>query len=135
MRLRLIAVLVLLSSLLFQFDDRTHLSLNAAYAQAANTLSLSWDPPTMWDDGTALLEQDLDFYTLSCDGQPVAQIDSIIGTYNYNLDLAPFGFGSHSCTMTVTAIPQVGGLESDPSNPVGFTIAAKKPGAPSLRSP
>lgn len=131
---KLLTVLILLAGLTLEFDvsDKTRIGLSIAHAQVPNTLPLSWVPPQFYTDGTPLLEQDLDFYTLYCDGGQTDVIDSIIGTYSYDLDLTQFQSGDHACALSVTSLL---GEESVQSNSVNFTIGARTPGAPSLTSP
>lgn len=105
-----ILALGLLSTLVFSFDR-----------------TVSWEPPVLWENGDPLLEQDLDFYTLYCNGQPFITIDNIIGQRTAVVDFAPLGEGTHVCHLTVTAL---NGMESGPSNTSNFTVGPRIPGAP-----
>lgn len=87
---------------------------------------ISWVPPTFYTNGEPLLEQDLDFYTVYCDGAQLVVIDSIIGTVTATVDL-PSSEGTHVCHMTVTTLT---GVESDPSNELVFTNQLRAPAAP-----
>ena len=88
---------------------------------------VSWLPPTMYTDGSALLEQDLDFYTLRCNGATIATIDSVIGTNTWTAPDGTFTPGDWSCTLSVTS---VAGVESAESNPYVFTVGPLVPMAP-----
>lgn len=98
-------------------------------------LTLSWDrtvewtPPVEYENGDVLLEQDLDFYSLYCNGSttPLVTIDSVIGTRTEIVDFSPLGEGTHTCHLTVTAL---NGEESGPSNDANFTVGPRTPGAP-----
>lgn len=111
---RLIAIiaLVLLASLVFSYDK-----------------TVTWQPPTQWTDGHELLEQDLDFYSLYCNGnpEPFVVIDNVIGNRSAVVDFTPLGTGTHVCHLTVTAL---NGEESDPSNEGNFIVGPRIPGAP-----
>ena len=106
---RLVALL-LLSTLVFAIDR-----------------TISWTPPAFNTDGSVLLEQDLDFYTVYCDGVPLVSIDVIIGTHSAVISLDALTEGSHACVLTVTAL---NGQESAPSNTVNFTIGPRVPMPP-----
>lgn len=88
--------------------------------------TITYIPPTFYTNGTPLLEQDLDFYTLYCDGMQLTTIDSIIGTWVATIDF-PEQPGGHDCYLTVTTLA---GIESDPSNHYVFTSAHPIPMAP-----
>jgi len=91
--------------------------------------SISFVPPTEWENGDELLEQDLDFYSMYCNGaaEPFVILDSIIGTHSRVVDFAPLGEGTHVCHLTVTAL---NGEESGPSNTENFTVGPRTPGSP-----
>jgi hypothetical protein len=108
--LRLGAVILLLSGLVFGVDQ-----------------SVTWVPPDAYENGDPLLEQDLDFYTLYCNGQPYSTIDNVIGQNTALIDFGPLGEGTHECYLTVTAL---NGMESAPSNTANFTVGPRTPGAP-----
>lgn len=91
--------------------------------------NISWTPPISYENGDALLEQDLDFYTLYCNGAPFVTIDSIIGTRSATVDMTALGEGTHSCALRVTAL---NGMESGDSNIVNFTIGPRVPNPPTL---
>ena len=123
---RAIIAIILLGSLSVEWHD-PGFRITAAYAQANGDLTISWTPPTQYTDNAPLLEQDLDFYTFSCDGQPVATIDSVIGTRTATVATSSLSTGDHVCTLSVTTVL---GAESGPSNPVNFTIGPRVPMAP-----
>jgi len=87
---------------------------------------VSWTPPTQYEDGSILLEQDLDYYTLYCDDEAVTTIDSIIGTRTALLDM-PEAPGTHECWLTVTSLA---GEESAPSNVLSFMNQYPAPNPP-----
>jgi len=124
--LKILIASVLLASLTIDWSQDEGWGLS--YVQAADgQLHFSWSPPTQYTDGAPLLEQDLDFYTLKCDGVEIADIDNIIGTYSYSVPETGFASGDHSCVLTVTTLQ---GAESGDSNAVNFTIGPRVPMAP-----
>jgi hypothetical protein len=93
-------------------------------AQAA-TLTLTWTPPTEYEDGTPLFEQDLDYYTVHINGQPVANLAVVVGTWTADIVItAP---GTHDVNMTVT---DLNGETSVFSNTQVFTVGPRTPKAP-----
>lgn len=125
--IRFAVALFLLGTLTFDYD--AGFKLKAAYAQAAGALTISWTPPTQYTDNAPLLEQDLDYYTFSCNGTELKQIDSVIGTRSDVINLTALPTGSYTCHLTVTTNA---GSESGPSNTVNFTIGPRVPMAPGL---
>lgn len=127
--------LLLLSSLIVQYDvNDGQLKLSSAYAQVGGILTINWEPPTQYTDNTALLEQDLDFYTFYCNGAEVKQFDSVIGTRSNAVDISALPPGDYACDLTVTALPDTEplGKESAPStSKINFTIGDRVPGSPS----
>jgi hypothetical protein len=124
-RLRLLAVMLLLGGLTFDYERGFYIT--AAYAQAGGTLTISWSPPTEYTDGFPLLEQDMDFYTFSCNGSQLKVIDLVVGTYSDIVDVSGLSSGSYTCHLTITSLEAV---ESGPSNTINFTINARTPGSP-----
>jgi len=125
--LKALAALLLLGSLSIQYDDGGF-SLTAAQAQVqGSTLTISWSPPSQYTDGFPLLEQEMDFYTFSCGGTMVKQIDLVIGTWTDDVDVSAMPSGTHTCHLTITSLEAV---ESGPSNTINFTIGARTPGNP-----
>lgn len=98
-------------------------SLTLAYEK-----DISYTPPTLWTNGNVLLEQDLDYYTLYCDGVEWEVLDSIIGTWTRTVNL-PDADGDHTCYLTVTAM---NGQESAASNNHVFTNQLRVPSPPSV---
>lgn len=129
--MKLLIAAALVGSITLQFD-RGGFMLTAAYAQSGAALTIMWSPPTQYEGGTPLDEQDLDFYTLYCNNAEVKQIDSVIGTTSDVVDLTGFITGNYACNLTVTAIPIPPnvGAESGPSNDINFTIGPRVPMAP-----
>lgn len=101
--------LVLLASITFATDN-----------------TIRWVPPVFYTNGVPLLEQDLDFYTLYCDGSVLQVIDSVIGTRTEQVHL-PKTEGNHICYLTVTTLV---GVESAPSNDYSFSNLPLIPAAP-----
>ena len=89
--------------------------------------NVSYIPPDANTDGTLLLEQELDFYTLYCEGAAIGTIDSIIGQRTVLYDFGALASGDHSCNLTVT---NLAGVESAFSNTAVFTIGPRTPNAP-----
>lgn len=123
-------LLILIGSLTLDFDHG--LQIKAAYAQADNILTISWTPPTQYEDNTPLLMQDMDFYTFSCDGTQLAVIDNIIGVTTAGIDMSAMEPGNYTCHLTITALAVVNpvGAESGPSNTINFTMGDRVPGSP-----
>jgi hypothetical protein len=109
-----------------KFFIRTMALVGLASITLAWDANISWTPPTFYVDGTPLLEQDLDFYTLYCDGTAIQQIDSIIGTPTA-LATFPDTIGTHTCHLTVTTL---NGMESEASNTYVFTRTSPVPNPP-----
>jgi hypothetical protein len=94
----------------------------------ASTIQLSWTPPTEYEDGTPLLEQDLDFYTVYINGTPATNLDVIVGTWSAEIVFTVPG--SHQVALTVT---DLNGQESQLSNTQVFTVGPRTPKAPTLQ--
>lgn len=90
--------------------------------------NISYQPPTGYTDGSALLEQDLDFYSWYCNDPvtPLVSFPSIIGTRVAIVPL-PTSEGTHTCWLTVTAFNE---QESGASNTINFTIGPRTPNPP-----
>lgn len=114
-------LLILIASITIQVD-----------AQSTTTpcdisCELSWTPPTEYEDGSALLEQELDFYSVYCDGNHIMDFDSIIGTWTIEFS---FGVpGTYDCGLTTTALNE---QESSLSNTKLFTKGPRVPKPPTL---
>lgn len=91
----------------------------------ADDFTISWLPPTQYTDGTPLLEQELDFYTLYINGTGVVNLDVILGTWTADITITEPG--THVLALTVTAN---NGVESALSTPVNFTVGPRTPMAP-----
>ena len=96
-------------------------SITFAYVE-----TIRWTPPAFYTNGNVLLEQELDFYTFYCDGQQVEILDSIIGTWQRDVEF-PDTAGQHECWLTATTLL---GVESGPSNTKVFTNDPRIPMAP-----
>lgn len=95
----------------------------------ADTFILSWTPPAENEDGTPLLEQELDFYTVYVDSMPVVNLDVIIGTWTAQIIITKPG--TWPVYMTVTNLH---GKESRPSNQLLFTVGSPIPGPVVIRT-
>ena len=84
-----------------------------------------WQPPTAFEDGTPLLEGDLNYYTLYVDGTELVSFDAIVGTWCYVITITESG--TYVAAMTVTLI---NGQTSAKSNQATFSIGPRTPGAP-----
>ncbi len=85
----------------------------------------SWTPPSQFNDTSKLdPATDLEGYRLKCTG--AKPIDSVLpnNVITWTAPVGMFGAGDYNCVMSSIAI---GGAESSDSNPVNFTINAKKP--------
>ncbi len=85
----------------------------------------SWTPPSQFNDTSALdPATDLEGYRLKCTG--AKPIDSVLpnNVITWTAPVGMFRAGDYNCVMSSVAI---GGAESSDSNPVNFTINAKKP--------
>jgi hypothetical protein len=109
-------------------------SLTVQYSPAQTTsvpcdlgCSISWTPPTEYEDGAPLLEQELDYYTLYCNDIYLLDLDVIIGTWTADITFgAP---GTYVCALTVTSLK---GGESQPSNERVFLKGERVPLPPTL---
>lgn len=93
----------------------------------ADTLTITWLPPTQYTDNSTLLEQDLDHYTLYVDGVSTIFYDSVPGSYSQLHTIVPAG--TYELTLTVTTLE---GVESGPSNVKVFTVGSRTPKPPIL---
>ena len=105
----------------------TVILLLASLTVQADTFTVSWLPPTQYEDNSALLEQDLDYYTLYVDGISTIFYDSIPGSYSQLHTIVPAG--TYSLTLTVTTLE---GVESGHSNAKAFTVGPRTPQPPVL---
>lgn len=92
----------------------------------ADDFQICWTPPTQFVNGDALLEQDLDFYTLYINGQEIMSFDSIVGTWC--VTYTTHTEGTYEAQLTVT---HINGMTSDLSTPRSFTLGPRQPKAPS----
>ena len=102
-------------------------ALMASITVDASTFTIHWSPPTQYEDGTSLLEQDLDYYSFYCDGNHVVDLDSIMG--QWTADITFTVPGTYTCGLTVT---DTGGQESALSNTKSFTKGPRVPRPPTL---
>jgi hypothetical protein len=101
------------------------LLLVAAMPVWADELLVEWTPPTQYTDGTPLLEQDLDYYTLHMNGAELLTLDAIVGTWSVVITVTEPG--THEFRLTVT---DLNGQTSDMSNTATFTVGPRTPGVP-----
>ena len=87
-----------------------------AFPVAAADLAVTWEAPTMREDGTPLDASEIANYTLNCGGDPIT-IPAGVSEYRVpGSDIFP-RYGPHDCYMTTV---DINGLESKPSEP--FTV-------------
>lgn len=91
----------------------------------ADDFNICWQPPTQFENGDPLLEQDLDFYTLYINDQNVMSFDTIVGTWC--VIYTTHTEGTYFVKMTVT---HVNGQTSGFSNETSFTLGPRRPMAP-----
>lgn len=91
----------------------------------ADDFQICWQPPTQFENGDPLLEQDLDFYTLYINDQNVMSFDVIVGTWC--VVYTTHTEGTYFTKMTVT---HVNGQTSGFSNETSFTLGPRRPMAP-----
>lgn len=87
---------------------------------------ISWTPPTSYTNDAPLLEQELDYYTLFCDGTELVQLDSVVGTWTATIEF-PDVPATYTCWLTTTTLL---GVESAASNSNVFTYLPPTPMAP-----
>ena len=90
----------------------------------------TWTPPTERIDATPLPDSEIDSYKIYCDGDANAiwtQTNQPGPDEQWQAPDGTFALGSHSCHATTI---DTGGLESDPSNTVNFTVSPERPKAP-----
>lgn len=87
----------------------------------------TWIPPTEREDATPLPESEIASYNIYCDGDPApvfTQSHIPSGNQTWQSHRTDFALGVHSCHATTV---DTGGLESDPSNIVNFTVTPERP--------
>lgn len=104
------AALFLLATLTFAFDG-----------------NFQWQRPTAYTDGAPLLDQDIDFYSLYCNGTHMGDIENIGMTESWQAPVGFFAPGTYECHLTVT---DINGQESEASNSVNFTVGPRVPNPP-----
>jgi hypothetical protein len=100
-------------------------SLLASAQSFADSFDICWTPPTQFVNGDALLEQDLDYYTLYMNDAEVMSFDVIVGTWC--VEYITHVEGTYTAELTVT---HMNGQTSDRSNQSVFTLGPRKPKAP-----
>lgn len=89
----------------------------------ADDWQVCWQPPTAYENGTQLFEQEIDSYTLYIDDAELLTFDAIIGTWCYIITInTP---GTYVADMTVTT---ENGMTSVRSNQATFTLGPLTPG-------
>lgn len=99
------------------------LVLMASITVQADTFTISWTPPTHRVDGTPLAESELAKYSFYCDDTLLTDFQVIPGIWE--MDITITQYGAFVCGLTVW---DLGGLESDMSNTLTFTVGPKAPG-------
>lgn len=92
---------------------------------AVGEKTFTWTPPTQYEDGTALPQEEIASYILSCDnGWTVTVPNEPLLTDRYEAPVGTFSPGTYECVgYTVTTA----GVQSRASNPTNFTV---EPGVP-----
>ncbi len=122
---QLFVAVILLGSLTVQFAPAQSQTIACDLG-----CTISWTPPTEYEDGAQLLEQELDFYSWYCDANHIMDFDVIIGTWTVDLTFgAP---GTYMCSLTVTSLE---GEESGFSNELVFLKGPRTPRPPVLNVP
>lgn len=89
----------------------------------AEDWQVCWQPPTTYENGTPLLEQEITAYTLYIDDTELLTFNAIIGTWCYIITInTP---GTYVAEMTVTT---ENGQTSVRSNQATFTLGPLTPG-------
>lgn len=88
-------------------------------ALAAQTVTFSWTPPTQYEDGTPLPNDEIASYSLYCNGSLLTNFPNADGTNSYETSVGELPAGQYSCYATATA---TNGIESIPSNTVNIVI-------------
>lgn len=99
---------------------------------AATPKTFTWIPPSQYEDGEPLPNNEIESYNIYCDGAEVAiwnQPNEPVGTDTWTAPNDQFALGIHVCTATAVA---TNGEESVRSNAVNFTVVAPRPKAPAL---
>ncbi len=91
----------------------------------AKDWQVCWQPPTQFENGDPLLEQDLAYYTLYVNDAELVSFDVIVGTWCYIITINTEG--TYIADMTVT---HTNGATSARSNQAVFTLGPRTPGAP-----
>jgi hypothetical protein len=100
--------LLLVGPLVFAFEPKT----------------FQWTPPTEYEDGSALVNSDIDEYRIYCNEQLIAVVENVNNTNSWTS--GNFSPGSYSCNATAV----VGTEESSPSNTITFFVSPPIPKAP-----
>jgi hypothetical protein len=109
---KLLLALLLLSPLVFAVGEKT----------------FTFVPPTQYEDGTPLLQDQIASYDIECDGALLVNLPNVPqNTDTYQAAPGTFATGTHTCqAFTIT----VEGARSGPSNTVNFTVDPGIPGPP-----
>lgn len=98
------------------------LTLDVASQSLPTSAIIRWTPPTEYEDGSALFEQDINHYVLYCNGSVLRNVPSIIGTYSTTVTTAELGSGTSVCGMSTVTVESGVEIESILSNEVSFSL-------------
>lgn len=110
--LLMLAVVVIYSPLVFAVGEKT----------------FTFTPPTEYEDGSSLSQDEIASYDIECDGDLLVNLPNVpLNTDMYFAPPGTFAEGDHACNaFTVTT----SGIRSGPSNTVNFTVTPGVPGEP-----
>lgn len=95
--------------------------------QVPTTVTIGILPPTEFEDGSVLFEQDIETYHLYCDGAYIRDVPNDF-TRRFTVTASELGAGTHECALS----DRVGGIESVLSNTLSFSLGQRTPKAPTL---
>jgi len=92
--------------------------------------TFTWNSPTEREDSSPLPDNEIAAFNIYCDGDLVPIWTQTNEPNDLDQWIAPdntFALGTHVCYATTL---DTGGLESDPSNAINFTVTPAKPKPP-----
>lgn len=95
---------------------------------AVGEKTFTFTPPTQYEDGTPLSQQEIASYDIECDGSLLTNLQNVpLSRDTYVAPPGTFATGTHVCqAFTITTE----GTRSGPSNSVNFTVDPGVPGPP-----
>ena len=101
------------------------LLLCAPLTFAVEPKDFNWIPPTQYENGQPLPDDEIASYNIYCNGSLLGNVPNTGGTDSWTSD--PLSDGTYDCHATTVA---TNGEESVPSVAINFTVAPSKPKAP-----